>query len=135
MQRLGCLLNDIVLAERFLRPAQRFHQRGWAVLEPLIALGGLSNNAVAQPSLSQRVEHLGGGRGAELVGIDRRHGDVGNASPHALAGILQDDLFSVRHVGKLAFNDRSQTAKLEQHIGPVPAVQMNSFRVRGDAEP
>lgn len=39
-----------------------------------------------------------------------------------------------QYVRNLAFDDGSETAKLEQDIWPVSAAQMNGFRIGGDAE-
>lgn len=134
MECLGRLLNNVVLGQRFLSAAQALHQGRGTAFKPVLAFVCLGDDAVVQPCPAQRVKQPGGGGGAQAFGIDRCRGQMGNAGPHACAGVVQDDLVGVRHIGELAFNDCPETAKLEQHIGPVLAVNVDGLGVSAHAE-
>ena len=57
-----------------------------------------------------------------------------NARANPFPSVIKNDLFRVRRILELAFNNDTQTAKLEQHVGAVLPVDADCLGVRRDAE-
>src|SRR5437879_9449118 len=68
---------------------------------------------------------------AENERVDGCRRYVSNTASHALSCVFKHDFTRVRMVGKLSFDDNAQSAKLKEHIGTMPTVNVNGLRVGG----
>jgi hypothetical protein len=54
---------------------------------------------------------------------------MGNTASHALSRVFKYDFAGVGMVGKLSFDDNAESAKLEEHVGTMPTMNVNRLRV------